>query len=352
MNRPFSPDHSLTRRTFLRGLGGTAALTLASMPSSRARAQSRTDVTIGYVPGSIGFADVFVAQERGLFADAGLNVELVAFLNGALAHNALANGSVDVAPLAGGYVPFVRPTGLQTRQVAARTERNPFSLLARTDLQDEVTSVADLRGRRLAVEALGSSITWAMGVNYLARAGLNFERDVELIATNSRAAAVSALRGGRVDAAVLDGPSDEQLVQAGDAVRLVDPIDPSDHLKWVGNAREDALAWLARQDTVNDRPDALQALVDAGSQALSFLNERREAGDVASVADAVAPFFEELDRRLLEASLERHLQTIAPEASLSWLAYYADLVKWTSLELVQPLSFEEAVTVDFAGVRA
>lgn len=112
----------------------------------------------------------------------------MAALNGSLANNALVSSAVDFAPLAGGYVPFVRPAGIRIRQIAARTQINAFSLLVRQELQAAVQSVKDLRGRKIAVEALGSSITWAMAVNYLTRAGLSFEQDVKLIALNSRAA--------------------------------------------------------------------------------------------------------------------------------------------------------------------
>lgn len=337
------------RRAFLKALGSAAALTLSTPLLVKARAQA--SVKVAFVPGSVSFADVLIAREKGFFAEEGLSVELVGALNGSLAHNALVSGAVDLAPLAGGYVPFVRPAGIRTRQVAARTERNGFALVVRKELEDEVRTVADLKGRRIAVEALGSTITWAMAVNYLTKAGLNFEQDVELIALSSRAAEQAALESGRADAAILDGPADVQLVSTGKAYRLVDPIDPTDHLLWVGSAREDALAWITREDVVAERPELLQSVVNAAGKALAYLHEQSDRGALATVAAELRPFFEGVDDDVLSESLKRYVVTLAPATSLSEIAYWADLIKWVSLGLVEPLPFEEAVTTEFAGSR-
>jgi len=339
----------LKRREFLAVLGSGVALALHSAFS--VRSQTLTPVRIGLVPGNISFADVLLAQQQGFFAEEGLEVALVAGLNGALVHNALVGGAVDFVPLAGGYVPFVRPAGIRTRQVAARTELNGFSLVVRKDLEDSVKTVQDLRGRRIVVEALGSTITWAMAVNYLTRAGLDFERDVQLIATNSQAAELAALISGQADAAVLDGPADEQLVSSGEAFRLIDPLDPVQHLLWVGNAREDALAWITREEVIAQSPQVVQALVNAAAKSLSFLQQQHERGNLTEVALALRSDFPDLDTAVLQRSLERFARTLAPEASLSWTAYYADLIKWVSLKLVQPLPFEEAVAGQFSGTR-
>jgi len=325
------------------------ALTLGgAFPSS---AQAGTPVKIAFAAGSISFADLFIAQQQGFFAAEGLKVELVATLNGSLAHNSLVSGAVDFAPLSGGYVPFVRPAGIRTRQVAARTELNGFSLLVRQELAGTVQSVADLRGRRIAVEALGSSITWAMAVNYLARAGLDFNKDVKLLALGSRAAAQAALSAGQADAAVRDGPADVQLVAAGAAFRLIDPLKPSQHLLWVGNSHEDALAWLTREQVIAERPQVVQALVKAADKALGFLRDQSKQGKLDQVAAELSSFYEGFDASLLAQSLERFARTLAPQSSLSEFAYWADLVKWVSLGLVQPLSFTDAVDSRFAGTR-
>jgi NitT/TauT family transport system substrate-binding protein len=308
-------------------------------------------VKIAFVPGSIGFADVLIAEQKGFFAEEGLSVELVGALNGSLAHNALISGAVDFAPLAGGYVPFVRPAGIFTQQVAARTEQNGFALVVRKGLEDDVRTVADLKDRRIAVEALGSTITWAMAVNYLTKAGLNFERDVQLIALSSRAAELAALESGRADAAILDGPADVQLVAAGKAFRLVDPLEPTDHLLWVGSAREDALAWITREDVIQERPELVRAVVNAAGKALAYLRARSEQDALADVAAELRPFFEGVEDGVLLESLKRYVQTLALEPSLSEIAYWADLIKWVSLGLVEPLPFEEAAATEFAGSR-
>lgn len=83
----------------------------------------------------------------------------------------------------------------------------------------------------------------------------------------------------------------------------------------------------------------MQALVNTADRALSFLRDRRKQGKLDRVAAELGSFFAGLDPDLLTRSLERFVKTLAPESSLSEVAYWADLVKWVSLGLVQPLTF-------------
>jgi len=336
--------HTLSRRALLRGLGASAALVLGRGILGRAQA---TPIKVAVIPGSINFADVYAGVTQGFFADQGLDVELVSFLNGALANNALAGGQVDFAPLPGGYVPFVRPAGLPHKIVAARTRLNSFSLVSSLALPTGELSLEPLRGQTLAIEALGATITWAVAINYLQKAGLNPDSDVKLVALGGRAAASAALQSGQAVASVLDGPSDEQLVQSGAAARWIDPLVPAQHKRWIGNTEELALAWITREDVIATKPDTVNALVQAANSALRFLN----GSTAEALAPSVAPFFEGLDVATLTASLGRYLQTLAPDVTISRHLYENDLQKWIDLKLVSSVPFEAAVEGSFAGTR-
>ena len=337
-------SNKLSRRGFLRAAAGATAFALGQGVWVR----GQEVVKVAIIPGSIGFADVYTGIEQGFFEDRGLQVERVSFLNGALANNALALGEVDFAPLVGGYVPFVRPAGLPYKIIAARSQVNGFSFLSSLALssQDDIASV--LRGQTVAVEALGSTITWAMALNYLSKAGLNPETDVNLVAVGGRAAAAAALQSGQAAATVLDGPIGEQLVQSGAASRWIDPLIPAQHVRWLGSGKELALAWITREDVIANRPQTVEALVAAANDTLQFLNQLESVEDLAVT---LAPFFEGVEGALLQASLTRYLQTLTPDVSISRSLYEADLEKWVALKLVQDVPFEQAVEGAFAGTR-
>jgi len=335
--------HKVSRRAFLRTLSAGAALTLGLSWSGWAQSDR---VRIAIIPGSSGFSDVYTGVTQGFFADHGLDVELVSFLNGSLANNALATGEVDFAPLPGGYVPFVRPAGLPYKLIAARTRKNGFSLVSNLP-PGEAEPLAPLRGGAVAVEALGSTITWAVAVNYLVQAGLAPQDDVSLVAVGGRAAAAAAVETGQAAATVVDGPLDVQLTRSDGVARLIDPLEAEQHARWLGNEAELALAWITREDVIANRPETVQALVNAADASLSFLNEA--ADDVEGIVPELAPFFEGVPQGVLAESLARYVATLAPGVTISRALYEADLNKWVALELVQPVSFEQAVEGRFAG---
>jgi hypothetical protein len=75
------------------GLGALAAALL--LLGGAARAQTRDSLKVGYLPVT-GQAKFFVAQEYGLFAKEGLDVELIEFQNSADGLAALRGGKLDL----------------------------------------------------------------------------------------------------------------------------------------------------------------------------------------------------------------------------------------------------------------
>jgi NitT/TauT family transport system substrate-binding protein len=149
------------------------------------------------IPGqSFGFLPLSVALHRGLFKEEGLDPVEVTAVGGDLQPVALQAGEVDYAG-AGGTIGRAAVQGLPVKVILFLYERPTWSLVA----QPDVTSAAQLRGKRIGVTRIGTSND--MGAKMAAaHLGLNPESDVSTVSIGVQA--LQGLVGGAVEAAMLN----------------------------------------------------------------------------------------------------------------------------------------------------
>lgn len=183
--------------------------------------EGATEVTFGYIPVSI-FAPVYVAYEKGYFAEQGLDVTLEVLPGGSDMVLLTATGDMDMA--IGGIGPAywnATSQGLGVEIVApGHQEGSPVAsplMISRQGCEDgTITSVADLAGKRVSVNAPGATELWLDIA--LETGGLSIE-DVDL-QYMSFPDAVVALDSGALDAAIVGEPLATKAEQDGLAVRL------------------------------------------------------------------------------------------------------------------------------------
>ncbi len=182
---------------------------VASDPGPTLEAGANGEVQIirlGYIPVII-FAPLFVGIERGYFAEEGLNLDLVPIQSTNDAVVQLAVGDFDVAIIGGNAGLFnAISRGLRFQIIAPmHSERPPLAtpLVISADRVDEIQSVADLRGKRIAVNGIGAAIEYWVD-QALAQEGLSID-DVEVTAMRFPDMP-AALASGTLDAAVITEP--------------------------------------------------------------------------------------------------------------------------------------------------
>jgi NitT/TauT family transport system substrate-binding protein len=191
----------------------TAATSATSAPAaaptadaSNAGAVAGVTVRTGYVPVLI-YAPLFVAMERGYFADEGLTVELLPIQGGSESVVQLAAGNFDVAVGGAGAGLFnAAARGVEFTIVAPmHSERPPLAspLVISAARADEITSVADLKGKKVAINAAGAATEYWLA-QALAKGGLGMN-DVEVTAVPFRDVP-AALEARSIDAAILGEP--------------------------------------------------------------------------------------------------------------------------------------------------
>lgn len=165
-----------------------------------------TNIRLGYVPVMI-YAPLFVAQERGYFADEGLAVELTPVQGGSDSVVQLAAGNFDVAVGgAGAGLLNAAARGVKFTIVAPmHQERPPLAspLVISAKRTGEIKSVADLKGKKVAINATGAATEYWLA-EALKKANLTFN-DIQLVALPFRDVP-AALENGSLDASILGEP--------------------------------------------------------------------------------------------------------------------------------------------------
>lgn len=178
----------------------------ASAPASAEASAATTTIRLGYVPVAI-YSPIFVAQERGYFAEEGLNVELTPLQGGSDSVVQLAAGNFDAAVGGvGAGLLNAAARGVKFTIVAPmHSERPPLTspLVISAKRTDEIKSIADLKGKRVAINATGAATEYWLA-QALATANLTFD-DIELTSVPFRDVP-AALENGSLDAAILGEP--------------------------------------------------------------------------------------------------------------------------------------------------
>ena len=218
-----------------------------------ARSGELVPISVGYVSISI-YAPLFVAFEKGYFAEQGLDVTLEPFAGGADPIALTASGQLQAA--AAGVGPAFWNGVAQdlplTVVAPGHREGSPVAtplMISREACESgAITEVAALRGKRVAVNARGATEYWLSQA--LATGGLTLD-DVDL-QTLAFPEAVVALDSGALDASMVGEPIATRAEQDGIAVRLAADFPVQD---------VQPTAILANADFAAENPDAVQGLV-------------------------------------------------------------------------------------------
>jgi NitT/TauT family transport system substrate-binding protein len=179
-----------------------AATTAPAAPSGEL-----TTLRTGYIQQNIIYAPLYVAIERGYFAEEGIQIELTPIQSGAEAVVQLAAGNFDVSLGGAGAGLFnAAERGVKFTVVAPlHSERPPVSspLVISAKRTGEITSIADLKGKKVAVNGKGVGTEYWLS-QALARGGLTMD-DIEFVPMPFPNMP-PALENGSLDAAILTEP--------------------------------------------------------------------------------------------------------------------------------------------------
>jgi len=191
-------------------------LVLGLAPISSRADEPRAVVKLGYIPVVI-YAPLYVGIERGYFAAEGVDVQLIPVPAGAGdSIIQLQAGNFDAAATGAGatYWNAAHQGGAFRIVAPLHTERPPISspLVISADRAAEIKTVADLKGKKIAVNNKGSAIEYWV-YSALKKAGLNMN-DVTIV-NMPFPQMPQALQNRAIDAAVITDPLATQAKEQG-----------------------------------------------------------------------------------------------------------------------------------------
>ncbi len=203
------------------GTSGAPPVVVAS-PSPAAGEPSQV-VRVGYLP-ILNHAPLYLAAEKGYYAEAGVPVQLVPLGGGVDMLVQTASGQFDIGAGGVGAALFnAVQRGVPVRVVAPlHTESPPLAtplVVAEAAYARGIRAPADLRGHRVGIDAPGAAAEYWLD-QALRRAGLTIA-EVELVPLPF-AQMPAAMEGGALTAAILPEPLITLAERRGLARRLAD----------------------------------------------------------------------------------------------------------------------------------
>lgn len=182
---------------------------------------------------SISDAGIYIANEKGYFAEQNIEVELQQVPSASILTTALASGDIDVSggSSSASIYNAIRQ-GIPIEIVADKGSTPPghgyLAFMVRKELADQIKTAEDLRGRTIAATGYGAGSTNEVVVNKLLASGGVKPSDVKIVAM-SFPDVMTSLGTGSVDVGILIEPLITLAVEKGVAVvwKRTDEVYPS-----------------------------------------------------------------------------------------------------------------------------
>jgi NitT/TauT family transport system substrate-binding protein len=190
-----------TLRKLLAVLGITFITCVASSNESRGQTQTLTAFYTAHV---VSMTPMWIAQETGLFKKHGADVRLVFIGSGPLGTTSILAGEVDIG-IIGGFSPLRAFLGGAKNLVIIGQSKT--YMVGSIVGKKEITSVQDLKGKRLGIDRIGSNPDMYSQAS-LARFQIDPLRDLRYLQLGSTSQGIPALKADAIDAFTTSSPYD------------------------------------------------------------------------------------------------------------------------------------------------
>jgi len=257
----------------------------------RAQAGDAPTVRANYAAFSGAFAPLWIAADRNLFAKYGLNVDL-RYVAPATATQALIGKNLEIIN-PGGEIVEAGLNGEPVVYIAGILNRAVMSIYAKP----EITSVADLKGKVLAVTVPGATTDFAARI-LLQQARLTPGKDVKLIYLKGMVEILTGINQGNADAGIFTSPTTLKAQHAGlkELVNVTAQNIPMIHA-----------ALAATKDYIKSRPDNVRRFLQAYLEGIKIartdadfakqvIGKYTKTTDVADLEDSYKTFLPAWER--------------------------------------------------------
>ncbi|HEX9116602.1 MAG TPA: ABC transporter substrate-binding protein, partial [Anaerolineae bacterium] len=245
----------------------TAAPVSAAAAAPTGRPLTKVTLAMGYIP-NVQFAPFYVAQERGYFRDAGLDVNFNYGMESDLI-KLVGTNQLQFMIGSGDQVVLGRSQDIPVRYVMRWYRNFPVVVFAKAD--KGIKAPKDLEGKTVGISALA-------GASYVAWKALVYAAGIDASKVNLQVVGytqVASVTQNRVDAALdysVNGPVQMRL-----ANQPVTVMPVSDYMDLPSNGL------ITNDQTIRDHPDLVRALVQATLRGLKDTLADPDAAFAASL---------------------------------------------------------------------
>jgi len=252
------------------------------------------------------YLSLTVAETKGFFKEAGLDVEINDFQGGAKSLQALMGGSADV--VAGAYEHTIRmqQRGQAIKGFALIGRGMQLAIGLRKDVAEKVKGPADIKGMKFGVTAPGSQ-THMLVNNWAAKGGLK-ATDIVAVGVGAGASVVAAIENKSVEGISQADPAVTILQEKGEIKIMVDTRTMKGNKELFGGAMPAACLY-AQPALLSKTPNTAQALATAIVRA----NEWLQTASPSDVAKSVPTAYLLGDQAIYEKAFANVRETISPD---------------------------------------
>ena len=213
----------------------------------------------------ISVIPLYIAKERGYFAEEGLEPSMILASPG-VGINGLVAGNFHFSASAGSASTAIA-RNIPLKVVLINTFKPAFWIYSR----ENIKSPLQLKGKKLAVSSLGG-LSHTLARLALKKAGLDPDREVVMIAAGTTDIRLAALQSTVVDAAVLNAPGKFKAKKAG-----------LNEVLFIGEQIDALSGGVATTiELIQKRPDTVQRFVTGAVKGLKYFLSNR-SGSVLSM---------------------------------------------------------------------
>ncbi|HEX6510710.1 MAG TPA: ABC transporter substrate-binding protein [Chloroflexota bacterium] len=292
-----------------------------------------TQLQVGYSAITGANLPLWLAQEAGLFQKHGFDVSPLLIPGGANAMAALLSGQVQISESGGSDGLAANANGGDVLVLATPVPVYPYLL----EVTPNIRSPADLKGKKIGAGATGSSGDIAAR-QALRKLGLNPEKDLTIIAVQSRQTGTTALLNGALQG-VVDDPPDSLMLDAKGFHALFDMVEL--HLP----AAQTAI--MVRRDWAAEHRDVLQAYIDARVEAIA-----RARRDKALSVAVLKKYFKSDDDLGMSATYDYYAGKVLPAAPHALPEQFRDAVAELTRTNSEMRDFDVRTILDDSYVKS
>ncbi|MYZ47111.1 ABC transporter substrate-binding protein [Propylenella binzhouense] len=335
---------TVTRRSALVAAAVTLGLAALGGPSG-AHAQDTTKLSVGISVKSIFGLPIVVARDKGFFKEEGLEVTIEYFAGGPPATAALMGGSLQFLNAA--FENNVKTAKLGQPIVTIMNIQSNYAgaIIMRKDVAEKLghkPEVADLKGMRIGTLARGG-FTDVSTRYILNAAGLDPDKDAELIPIRGADRQIAAGQAGQIEAAMVTEPWGPIAVEGMDAWRYV--VNTT-----VGEGPElfQDMGYVTLQTTkdyIAQNRAVAEKVVRAVVKAQNYIADPANVDDLTAIAKKE---YGDVGGDAMRISVERQAKTYVPFMKESMVKKTMDLLVPNGLIQEPAPAYAEVVDQSFA----